>query len=186
MFVCMRQQGLDHTHHCVFFNSLLLPRPQVPLQWDRSDDPGTPSPLVYACPSSVDTSGDKLVLCGWLCSTTGPLWSLSHEAKLQISHFQAGILLKAVHVRLLSTKWAKSQFKSQWVPRLRREHDLALQLEKAPPALLWHSPHSVQSGILRRHMLKERKWSHRQIYVYDLRWHHNWKHAFVSVKSAER
>lgn len=33
MFVCMRPQGLDHTHahthNCVFFNLLLLPCPQV-------------------------------------------------------------------------------------------------------------------------------------------------------------
>lgn len=141
MFVCMKLQGLDHTHHCVF-KLVIASSSSSPLQWGRSDDPGTPSPLVHTLPSSVDTSGDELAHHGWLCSTAGPLWSFSYMAELLKSHFVTGIPLKDVHVRL-STNWTKSQFKSHQVPRLQMEQDLALQLENALRALLWYSLHAV-------------------------------------------
>lgn len=165
VFVCMRLQGLDHTHHRVCFtNSLLLPRPQVPptmrpKRWPR--------PTVTSCPhththnpSSVDTSGgdNKPVHCGWLCSTTGPLWSLSHQAKLQISHSPLG---QDVHGMLSSTKWAKFRIQATvGSPRLWGERDLASAVGKhnsgfavaqAPPwHKVWHlqTPHAEGTPMI--------------------------------------
>lgn len=45
------------------------------------------------------------------------------------------------------------------------EQDLVLGLENALLAFLWYSPHAAQSGISRHHMLKERRWSHQDIFM---------------------
>lgn len=157
-----------NTHHCVFFNSLLLHCP--PLHLNCSDDPNTPSPLVHthSCPLLTPLVTSRSIMGG---SAVLPVLFDPFHTRLNcrdpISQLESPWKLST-----LTTKWTRSQFKSQQVPWLQ--------------TLLWYSLHAIESGIPRHHMLKERRWAHQERFMCII-----WseppvaKSTFISVKSVE-
>lgn len=167
LYVCMYEAAGVRPHTPLVNTSL----PSSPLQWGRSDDPGSSSPLVLPLLTPPVTSWSTTGVSAVLQTLFDPFHV---KAKLQRSHCPAGIPLEAVHVRLLSTKWTKKKknHNSSHIEYSgsKTEQDLALQLENALPALLWYSPHAAQSGIPRHHMPKERTWSHQDRFMCYLKW----------------
>lgn len=137
----------------VFSNSLLVPCPQLRYVQAKVVTRHTDTSCLssHTFPSSVDTSGDELVHRGWLCLT---LFDPFQGVRIAEIPFPSWAPTESCQ-RFLLVIIQMDKITIQVTASSRRE-DLALWLEKAAPALLRYSPHAVQSGILRHHMLEKR------------------------------
>lgn len=113
-----------------------------------------------------------LFIRGWTAEIPFPSWNPSESR---------------VHVEVVINQMDKITIQvtaSTLAPDV--EQDLALWLENVPPALLWYSPHAIQSGIPRHHMLEERRWAHQDRFMCMI-WSERprQKHTFISAKSVE-